>query len=341
MTARPLRLGPGWATGVGSMPGVDPREAAAVVVGELPDLPHLPELPARGPGADLVGRTAALLVDLHADREPSGWRLVDRPGRDEHRAHTFLSADLDALEEAAADRPGPLKVQVVGPWTLLASLQLPRGEPALGDRGARRDVVASLAEGVAAHVADVRRRLPAADVLLQLDEPSLPAVLAGRIRSVSGLRTLAPPDGVEAEEVVRTLVTAAGCPLVVHCCADDPPVGLLHRAGAGGVSLDLTLPGADATTVSDELGEALEAGVVLLAGVVPALARADLSDPGVTVEPVRRLWRRLGLRPDLLAAGAVVVTPTCGLAGADRDRSLDVLRHCRAAAQLLADDPEG
>ena len=43
------------ATGVGSMPGTDPAEAVAVVLGELPDFPYLPELPARGPGAEQPG----------------------------------------------------------------------------------------------------------------------------------------------------------------------------------------------------------------------------------------------------------------------------------------------
>ena len=66
-----------------------------------PQLPHLPELPGRGPGADLVGRTAALLVDLHVDMQPSGWRLVDRPGMDERRARAYLGEDLDELEAAA------------------------------------------------------------------------------------------------------------------------------------------------------------------------------------------------------------------------------------------------
>ena len=87
------RPAPGWATGVGSLPGTDPREAAAVVAGELPDLPHLPELPGRGPGADMVGRTAArCCVDLHVDLQPSGWRLVDRPGMDERRARVVPRA---------------------------------------------------------------------------------------------------------------------------------------------------------------------------------------------------------------------------------------------------------
>src|SRR5690606_19205936 len=57
----------GSATGVGSLPYDDPREATRVVLGELPDLPHLPELPGRGPGADMIGRAAAILAELAVD----------------------------------------------------------------------------------------------------------------------------------------------------------------------------------------------------------------------------------------------------------------------------------
>src|SRR2546423_11304956 len=88
---------PGSATGVGSLPGTDTDESTRFVFGELPDFPHLPELPARGPGADLIGRGATFLVDLHVDLQPSGWRLVDRPGVDERRARDFLARDLDVL----------------------------------------------------------------------------------------------------------------------------------------------------------------------------------------------------------------------------------------------------
>src|SRR3954464_13236407 len=111
----------GRATAVGSLPGTDAVEAVRLVFGELPDFPHLPELPARGAGADLIGRTAALLVDLHVDLQPAGWRLLPSgtgAGMDEGRARDFLARDLDALEEIAGDWTGPLKVQVIGPWTL-------------------------------------------------------------------------------------------------------------------------------------------------------------------------------------------------------------------------------
>ncbi|MFD0889521.1 methionine synthase, partial [Streptosporangium algeriense] len=52
------------ATGVGSHPGQDHEEAIRVVFGELSALPYLPELPGRGVGADMIGRSASLLVEL-------------------------------------------------------------------------------------------------------------------------------------------------------------------------------------------------------------------------------------------------------------------------------------
>lgn len=331
-------LGLGWSTGIGSMPGTDPHESAAVVAGELPDLPHLVELPARGPGADMVGRAAAMLTGLHVDLQPSGWRLVDRPGTDERRALSYLSHDLDELEGAHQGRTGAVKVQVCGPWTMAAGLRLTRGEPVLSDAGAVRDLAQSLAEAAVQHVGDVRRRLPDAPVVLQLDEPSLPAVLAGGIRSSSGARSFRPVPVGTVEETLRRMVAAVGVPVVVHCCADRPPVGALARAGVTGLSLDLSVLARD---LDDELGEAVDGGVALLAGVVPAVAGvgAAVSDAAGTVEPVRRVWHRLGLPAESLRR--VVVTPTCGLAGADPDHARAALRLAAAGARQLAEDPEG
>jgi len=320
------------------MPGTDPSESAAVVAGEVPHLPHLVELPGRGPGADLVGRTAALLTDLHVDLQPSGWRLVDRPGRDERRGLSYLSQDLDELEKASQGRTGPVKVQLGGPWTLAAALRLPRGEPALSDPGAVRDLVQSLTDGAVQHLGDVRRRLPDVPLVLQLDEPSLPPVMAGGIRSSSGARAFSPVAATTVEETLRAVVDAVGVPVVVHCCAERPPVATLVRAGASGLSLDLTVL---AQQADDELGEAVDGGVALFAGVVPAvLGRgAVLSDPAGTVGPVRRVWHRIGLPAESLRR--VVVTPTCGLAGADPAHARAALRLAADVARQLAEDPEG
>ncbi|WOT34065.1 methionine synthase [Streptomyces coeruleorubidus] len=326
----------GAATGVGSMPGGDAREAVKTATGTFEDFPFLPELPARGPGADMIGRTAGMLVELYARVEPSGWRLGDRPGRDTKRARSWLRQDLDALEEFTQEYAGQLKVQVVGPWTLAANLELRNGEAALSDPGACRDLAASLAEGLRLHLAEVQRRVPGAQLVLQLDEPSLTAVLRGQVKTASGYRTHRAPDRQIVEATLRELVVVhAGGPVVVHSCAPDVPFALLRRAGAAAVSFDFSL----LTERDDEvIGEAVEGGTRLFTGVVPS-AEGPLSDPAGSVMGVRTLWRRLGLSPGLLAE-AVTLTPACGLAGASPGYARAALAHCARAARSLADNPE-
>ncbi|CAM5616828.1 Methionine synthase II (Cobalamin-independent) OS=Streptomyces griseomycini OX=66895 GN=FHS37_007015 PE=4 SV=1 [Streptomyces griseomycini] len=268
--------------------------------------------------------------------EPSGWRIGDRPGRDTRRARSWLGEDLDALEEFTQEYQGPLKVQAVGPWTLAASLELRNGEAALSDPGACRDLAASLAEGLRLHLAEVGRRVPGAQLVLQLDEPSLTAVLRGRVRTASGYRTHRAVDRQTVEATLRDVVGVhGGGPVVVHSCAPDVPFALLRRAGAAAVSFDFSL----LTERDDEaIGEAVENGTRLFAGVVPG-TDAPLSDPAGSVMGVRTLWRRLGLRPGLLPE-AVTVTPACGLAGASPEYARTAYAHCVRAARSLADNPE-
>jgi Cobalamin-independent synthase, Catalytic domain len=325
----------GGATGIGSHPGTDPREAVAVVLGELPDFPYLPELPARGPGADMIGRSAALLVDMPVETVPTRWRFADRPGGDMIRAHGWLSEDLDLLEERAGGYEGALKIQVAGPWTLTAAVELRYGDKALADPGAARDIAASLSEGLRLHVAGVSKRVPGAQLVVQLDEPWLPAVLGGTVRTASGFGSLPAVEEQVVGMALAEVMAAIAGPAVVHCCAARPPVDLCVRAGAAGLSIDFGLVDAFA---EKHLGEAIESGTRLLAGVVPS-TDADLSAPTDTVDQVRRWWRRLGFPPDTLAE-SVILTPTCGLAGASPAYARAALEHCREAVRVLAEAPE-
>ncbi|MEU4641680.1 methionine synthase [Micromonospora sp. NPDC023814] len=324
----------GAATGIGSLPGTDIAEAQRIVLGELPALPHLPELPARGPGADLVGRTAGLLVELPVELYAARWRIAPRPGRDLRRARDLMERDLDQLAEQAEEYAGPVKIQAGGPFTLAASLELPIGGRMLRDPGAVRDLTGSLAEGLRAHVAAVVRRLPHATVLLQLDEPSLPAVLAGRVPTESGFGAYRAVEPGVAGSLLRTVVEAAGVPVLVHCCAPDVPLELIRATGAAGVALDL-----DLVTDLDPLGEAIDAGFGLLAGAAPtrppAAGRAPTS--AQVADRVRQLWDRLGF-PRRRLAEQVVVTPACGLANATPQYARAVLAACRDAGRRLAED---
>jgi methionine synthase II (cobalamin-independent) len=193
------------------------------------------------------------------------------------------------------------------------------------------DLAASLAEGLTRHLADVQGRFPAAELVLQLDEPSLPAVLRAQVLNASGAGRLRAPDAQRAAEVLRTVLSAAER-TVVHCCAPGVPLGLLRRAGAGAVALDVGL-----LTPADheDLGEAVEAGTGLLAGLVPA-TDGPLGEAKAVLAPLVRLWDRTGLDPARLPT-AVAVTPTCGLAGATPAHARAALAACAAAGARLVD----
>ncbi|MDQ3763117.1 MAG: methionine synthase [Actinomycetota bacterium] len=323
------------------MPGTDALEAARIVVGELPQLPHLPELPDRGVGADMIGRTAALLVDLAVELVPSGYRVTARPGRDHRHGVDLLRTDLDALEEAvdsAGIRPGVIKVQAAGPWTLAAEVELHSGHKVLTDPGALREFSASLAEGLRVHATEVSRRLGAKTVV-QLDEPDLPAVLAGSVPTPSGYGTVpAVPEG-EAVELLRGVLDALPAPRIVHCCAPRPPLALLRRAGADALAVDAELlVGAPRATV-DALGEAWDAEVSVLLGLVPAMPPP--SQPTLTglAQPALDLVDRLGVNRALLAERCLP-TPSCGLAGATLSWARRALTLARELGQAFIDPPD-
>lgn len=330
---------------MGSMPGTDADEAARVVLGELPGLPHLVELPARGVGADLLGRGAALLVDLAVEMVPSGYRVSARPGRDHQRALDWLRRDVDALHDAV-DRlgspPPVVKVQAPGPWTLAAGVELASGHRVLTDPGARREFAASLVEGLRSHVDEVARRT-GAPVLVQFDEPTLPTVLAGGLPTPSGYGTVPAPDRADVPAVLAEAVDAAraatGQPVVLHCCATRPPLRQLRASGADVLAFDATALGGAPAALTDEIGEAIEDGVTLFLGLVPTSEPAVPDTLHGLAKPALDLLDRLGFSRDVLAT-QVVPTPVCGLAGASARYARRALEQARELGRAFTEPPE-
>jgi methionine synthase II (cobalamin-independent) len=329
------------ATGIGSLPGTDIGAAHRLVFDELPDLPHLAELPARGVGADMIGRGATFVTDLYAEVQPSGWRVVGTPGRDARRAQSFLRQDLDFLEEHTQGFQGTLKIQAAGPWTLASTVELHYGDRMLADRGAVRDLAEALADGLAQHVQEVKRRVPTAErIVVQIDEPALLGVLRGTVPTASGFGRLRTVEESVARETLRKLIEVVkqeGVETVLHCCADSVPFELMRMTGADYVSWDASRIDVADAKFDEQLGEAVEAGTKLMLGVVPALQPEDVKPPKVTelLDKVLSLTR-LGFSR-LQIAEAVTITPTCGLAGATPPWARHALILAHRTADALAD----
>ena len=329
------------ATGIGSMPGNDFAEAARIVLGEVGELPHLVELPSRGPTASMTGRALAMIQDLAFDLQPAGWRLTGASGVDHRRAISLLAQDLDTTEEVARDQPVAFKVQVAGPWTLAATVERPRGDKVVADHGARRDLAQALAEAVRAHCDDVRRRLAPKELFLQIDEPGLPGVLAGSIPTASGFyrhRSVTPQDAAQALTWVSEAALESGASPVLHCCAGELPLDLLRTTPIQAVSFDVsTAP----ESGYDDFGGWLEAGRSAWLGVVPAAAPTqsmpDNREPtgAELTATVLRWWSGLGYT-EVESLPPTTVTPVCGLAGATPRWAKRALELCHEVARNVS-----
>lgn len=328
------------ATGVGSLPGSHPAEAARIIAGECPEFAHVAELPARGPGADMIGRTAGMLSliapDLAVETTPAGWRFADAPGRSMRRATQWLVEDLDCMEESLVAFAGQLKQQVVGPWTLAASIEMRNGERAVRDHGAAGELAEAVAEAAREQVAQLRRRVPAATPWIQIDEPALPAVLSGGVSTASGLATYRSVDAQRARDSLDRVVSAirdAGGSSVVHCCAANPPLEVMRVADA--VSYDVNLPFDE-----DHAAELLERGKSLFIGLVSSIDQSVPSPRPVGERAARKVATQLsrwGFDASEVG-GRIVLTPTCGLAGASPHWARSAYVALGEAGRLLRDE---
>ena len=118
----------------------------------------------------------------------------------------------------------------------------------------------------------------------------------------------------------------AGASTVLHSCGADLPVALVAGTGVRAVSFDLST-----WRDGDEWGAAWESGVDLWPGVVPAVEPADAASTTALTQSVLRWLDRVGADGADLD-GRLVITPTCGLAGA----STTWARKALAAARDVA-----
>ena len=115
----------------------------------------------------------------------------------------------------------------------------------------------------------------------------------------------------------------------MHCCAQRFPIQLMQAAGVRGVFADIDQL---STADWDLVGEGLEQGLEVGMGAMPA--GGTLSADEVAERALRPI-RVLEVDPS--AAGQLVVTPACGLAGLSHDAALQAIRAVRTAAGIVTE----
>ena len=316
-------------TAAGPLPGKDFRGALAAMSQALPEILPWPELPAREPGNAGVGRTIGILDQLGFEVRPTGWRLGGGSSIEHRAASSRWRRDLDDAEELLTGFDQVLKVGITGPWTLAATIERPRGGLVLGDRGALREIHQALEEGAAWLRSELGKRVPAARLLLQVNEPLLVAVEQGQLPTASGLRRHPVIPGPELAQSLQRFSQEA----VLHSgnSAGWLPVAKQAQFATASISSRLFHTPQDL----DQVGEWLADGGRLIAGVVADPATAT---PGTDelLDTALRLLRPLELEPASLIDRVILGTGD-GLENWEQGRVSGLLSNLRRSASLLSE----
>lgn len=298
-------------TGAGSLPHTDPAAAARLAGSAV--VPYLAQLPLRHPAEGMLRQWGDGLCGCGGPGEGLGLSFGAPPGpRDE--AFVGAAAVLDALHPAT-----PLvKTQATGPVTLAAAMRA-AGHPG---GGLWSCVVEGLVVRIAEHLEAVRARLPAAEVVLVLDEPALSAL------------DWDDPGSGAAGDALREVVSSVAGPVGIHCCGDadwGPPAALAPAF----LFLDVASLGPRFVASAPDVARAVSASTRIIWGAVPA-DHPPLPSVDTLVARLRRAEGVLVLAgADFRALDTAWLSSACGLAGVTVESAERVVARLGEVAEVL------
>jgi len=334
------------ATAIGSLPHLDADEACRLTLACLPELPVWPQLPRRSFLENMYVQYSEGLPGRVVDEEgrrifcedkDAHWEDIEafyrdcEEGRDERFAISPLYASgLHALAEMlrGGERSYPLvKGQVTGPFSFGLSVTGADNRPILYDE-TYADLLVRLLGGKARWMRDFLLSTgKAEEVLIFFDEPYL-SMVGSALVSVQ-------PDHVV--EWLDRCVADAGCLTGVHCCGNTD-WSLLMRTRVDIINFDAYEYMENLALYPEELSLFLERGGRLAWGVVPndgRVAREGAADLRRRLEEGMALLAERGVPSGLLQQG-MLVTPSCGMEGTDRETAEAVYRRLGELAEELS-----
>lgn len=323
-------------TAIGSMPGTNMAETMQQVADSIPELIALAELPERGPGGEMLGRTFGILNQLDSsfsiDTTVTGWRQSRGENQVMRRAKSWYQEDLDWLEQTVGDDAFNLKLQFAGPVTLASFVEPVAGERLVQDAGAVRELAVGLGEALKLQLIDIKRRLPNATISVQLDEPGLELAVQGGLKRRSGRGNLEPiPSQQVIEWLNSTLESAELKPSDswVHSCATNFASDVFKKLNVGTWAVPFSaIRGPRNFEVVSNFWD--QAGFLVI-GVNPQKLVEPVGFQSI-ITAVNKFAKQIGLPVDELPA-RLGLSPECGLAYVDNP--LQVLQRLQEISKAI------
>ena len=308
------------ATGVGSMPHADTREAMRVIFQNFPVFPYWPQLPKRDFRENMYAQFSEDLVGVQIDL-PHEWLGLVKDDHTMAQVETFYARylednpDLFAVgQEYAAglyalrDYPAELrnakwiKGQVTGPISFGLKVVDQTLKPMLYDEVLRDVLVKHLARK-----AQWQEKFLSefGQPIIFVDEPSLALIGASVV-------------ALNRDEVVRDLeevFSALHCITGTHCCGNTD-WSMLLQTSVNIISFDAYNYAKNLALFADDVKHFLDRGGALAWGIVPTveeqIARETAESLTARLDAAVNLLVKKGLDRDLLYERALI-TPACGL----------------------------
>ncbi len=322
----------GLATGIGSMPFADPTEALALVLEEMPEAPHWPQLPLKNRQEHFVYQFLQPLVacgmlvcqeqrwSFDMSRENNSECLtrfyahcLPAEAGSSDGIHSFLppsdaAAGFHALLSLPPDRllkARYVKGQVAGPLTIALELKDELGRPAYYQGDLRDTIVRTLALNARNQAEALLRfgRTP----LIFIDDPAISAY-GSRLHLA-----LNRDDILEDINFVCASIRSAGAIPGIHSC-EAVDWSLVMESEVQILSLDTYRFGASLIPYADQLNSFLDRGGVVAWGIVPTVDDPFGESADSLLERLQILWVELFAKgPDReTILRQSMITPACG-----------------------------
>ena len=323
----------GMATGIGSLPFEDPEKALSLILTELLEAPHWPQLPRRSSREHFVYQflqplvacgmvilrnnhwvfdmardtCAECLTDFYTTCLPAeeGDSECRRSFIPSQEAAAGFHAFLSRIRSKGLDRVRYLKGQIAGPLTVALELKDEEGRPAYYQGDLRDIIVRTLALNARCQAAALSGlgRTP----IIFVDDPAISAC-GSRLHLALNRETI-----LEDLNFIFTAIRSEGAVTGVHSC-EAVDWSLLMESEVQILSLDAYRFGASLIPYAPQLRTFLERGGVVAWGIVPTLDDPFRESGASLLRRLNGLWDQLFPKgPDRAAVlRQSMITPACG-----------------------------
>jgi methionine synthase II (cobalamin-independent) len=311
------------ATGIGSLPHINPEDAVKVLLERLEEAPFWPQLPMLGPQEGMTMQYTPGLPGLMEDDDSA---VIDTGEKGQNELAGFyekaLSEELggfalsparavgfyafmDELEKRGGTDSTFIKGHITGPVTLTSALKDLSGRDITYDETFREAVATQLAKNALWQIAQLEKF--GKPIIIFLDEPVVEVF--GSAYSSLSLETM-----IEMWTPSLEAISGAGALSGIHCCGNTD-WGVLMRSGTDMVSFDAYHFLDKMLLYADEATTFMEGGGALAWGIVPTSEEARAETPAslmARIEEGLKAFEQAGVDGGLLRRQCVI-TPSCGM----------------------------